>query len=143
MKRKILFGFSLFEILIFLSFFLSSSCIRDVKSNEIELNHKWGFLFGNEKLPSEFKDSISVKDFWELQKNIDYDGFTWYSQSIFIPTSIKDNSEVGDSIGIFLGPIDDCDLTYLNDQLIGFNSKSIVESNIGNDNYDLYAAEIK
>lgn len=52
-----------------------------------------------------------------------YNGYAWYRTKVFIPSSIKDEAFLKDSVKFFLGTIDDCDQVYLNGNLIGENTK--------------------
>ncbi len=59
---------------------------------------------------------------WEMQGYDAYDGFAWYRQKVFIPSSMKKQklSEMGGLV-LYLGRIDDVDVTYLNGQVLGQN----------------------
>lgn len=55
---------------------------------------------------------------WELQGYPDYNGYAWYRFHVTLPSSLKNNSYLKDSLRIFLAKIDDCHETYLNGMLI-------------------------
>jgi len=67
---------------------------------------------------------IGVDKAWEEQGYTGHDGFAWYRLKVVIPSSLKMNSYLKDSLKIFLGKIDDYDQTYLNGILIGTNGKN-------------------
>ncbi|MBA2250716.1 MAG: putative Ig domain-containing protein [Chitinophagaceae bacterium] len=56
---------------------------------------------------------------WEPQGYPDYNGYAWYRFHFRLPSSLKDNSFLKDSLRIFLAKIDDADETFLNGEKIG------------------------
>lgn len=116
----------LINIVIFL-FFNSCQLRNENRGDFIELSPIWDFGFGENVLFSDQKkfSNINVSNFWEDQLNIDYDGYAWYRQQIFLPSNIKKLAENGDSLCFRLGPVDDIDVTYLNNFIIGFNTETI------------------
>ena len=62
--------------------------------------------------------NIKANEYWERQ-GISYDGYAWYRFHMTIPSSLKKQSALKDSLVINLAHIDDCDETYLNGKLIG------------------------
>src|SRR2546422_10232087 len=61
--------------------------------------------------------SISVPGFWEKRFGgivEEHDGYAWYRAFVEIPESWK-----GRPMSLELGPIDDCDETFLNGERIG------------------------
>jgi len=56
---------------------------------------------------------------WERQGYADYNGYAWYRFHFYLPSSLKEQSFLKDSLRIFLNTIDDNDETWLNGELIG------------------------
>lgn len=96
----------------------------------LKLNN-WKFKTGDniEWAKPGFNDSswkpIQVGKNWEAQGYTDYDGIAWYRISFILPSGMKKQAFLKDSIKFMLGEIDDCDQTFLNGQLIGQNAESI------------------
>jgi len=63
--------------------------------------------------------AINSSTYWERQGYRDYDGYAWYRFHFHLPSSLKEQSFLKDSLRIFLNKIDDNDETYFNGQLIG------------------------
>jgi len=55
---------------------------------------------------------------WENQGYENYDGFGWYRQKVFIPSSMKKQAVKQEGFILTLGRIDDADYTYLNGELL-------------------------
>lgn len=64
--------------------------------------------WGNRKLGTSLYDTT-------VKKNI----YAWYRINVFIPLSLKNKVEQGNSLWLSLGKIDDVDLTYFNGKLVG------------------------
>ena len=64
--------------------------------------------------------AISVKDYWENQLKISFDGFAWYRAEVFIPSTLR-HQPARDHLIFHFGKIDDCDQFYLNGSLVGEN----------------------
>lgn len=76
----------------------------------------------------------------EKQGYADYDGFSWYRLHIVIPSSLKSNFMLADSLKIVLNKVDDGDEFYLNGELVGVNgakSGNIKPGRYGNRMYKL------
>jgi len=56
---------------------------------------------------------------WELQGYPNYDGYAWYRFHFYLPSSLKNQSFLKDSLRIFLNKVDDNEESYFNGQLIG------------------------
>lgn len=93
-----------------------------------DLSKGWKFKVGDNMKWSEptFNDAdwkpIESNQEWERQGFENYDGYGWYRLKFSLPSSIKVNSVLKDSIKFLLGKIDDCDQVYLNGKLIGQNA---------------------
>lgn len=96
-------------------------------AQEIDISKGWKFKKGDDMAwaKPELNDAewnpIEVNRFWEFQGYNNYDGYAWYRKRVFIPSSLKQNSILKDSLKILLGIIDDHDQTFLNGELIGEN----------------------
>jgi alpha-galactosidase len=98
-----------------------------LNAQEIKLDDGWKFKTGDNLSWANpgFDDSnwsnIEINRYWEDQGYKDYDGYAWYRLKVVIPSSLKKNAYLKDSIKLLLGSIDDCDQTFLNGTLIGQN----------------------
>ena len=107
----------------------------------LPLNYQWKFVTGDDsayKVPN-YDDSqwanIDMDKIWEQQGYDPYDGYAWFRTKIFIPSSLKENSYMKDSLRIFLGKINNFDQTYLNGYLIGINNEFMDEDAIPDSNF--------
>lgn len=95
----------------------------------VDLNKGWKFKTGSDlswakpETDDTGWDSISVSRIWEDQGHDGYNGYAWYRTKVIIPSSLKEDAFLKDSLQIILGKIDDCDQFYLNGTLIGENNK--------------------
>ncbi len=106
------------------------ACKEKNNSTAIEIGKIWGFKYGFDTsypLAAKNWDSISVQQFWEVEKNRAYNGYAWYQTYVYIPASLKKNFTKNDSLEIYLGPVDDCETTFLNGNVIGQNNVSLPE----------------
>lgn len=109
-------------------------------AQEIDISKGWKFNQGDDInwSKSTFDDrkwkEIELNRFWEFQGYEKYDGYAWYRKKVFIPSSLKQNSYLKDSIKILLGKIDDHDQTFLNGEMIGENGG--MRFKFGNQNND-------
>jgi cephalosporin-C deacetylase-like acetyl esterase len=89
------------------------------------LKHEWKFNTGDFRAWSQadFDDSdwrsMEVGISWENQGLETYDGFGWYRQQVLVPESLKKEAENRGGLILYLGRIDDCDVTYWNGEVIG------------------------
>jgi len=115
---------------------IMGSCISSPHSDEdsdsiIVLEDGWKFNTEDEFRWAEpdFDDSswnnIMVDRFYELQGWRDYNGYSWYRLQFTLPSSLKEAGINNDSIRLFLGMIDDHDVTYLNGRIIGMDAKNV------------------
>ncbi|HEX3006087.1 MAG TPA: hypothetical protein VHO90_00570 [Bacteroidales bacterium] len=111
---------------------LIASCTGSSSDNEnyfLDLNKGWKFKTGDSlawakpDYNDSSWDSIAVGKNWEAQGYENYNGFAWYRTKVVIPSSLKENAFLKDSIQFMLGRIDDNDQFYLNGVLIGENNK--------------------
>jgi hypothetical protein len=66
---------------------------------------------------------------WESQGYTDYDGYAWYRIQFSLPSDLKKNAFLKDSLQLLLGKIDDCDQTFLNGKLLGQNARLVSAGN--------------
>ncbi len=114
---------------------LALSCFIACKTNNeqsvLPLDSGWKFNTGDDQAwaTAAYNDgswkTIDPKKNWEDQGYKGYDGFAWYRMHIMIPSSLKANAFIKDSLQIQLGRIDDCDQVFLNGELIGENGRTI------------------
>ena len=116
--------------LLFIS--LCISCAKNIGENNIfEIKKYWKFAKGDnmEWAKAEFDDakwdSIMTGKGWNDLGLLDYDGYGWYRTKIVIPSSLKHNHNLTDSLLINIGYINDFNQVYLNGNLIGENHKTI------------------
>jgi len=119
--------------LVFLAL-LCQTVLPAVKEPGIKIKKEWKFIAGDDVNYSKesFDDSqwksISVGQPWELQGYKNLDGYAWYRTKVFIPSSLKKNAGLKDSIVVYLGKIDDYDQSFLNGKKIGVNGKTVVNA---------------
>ncbi len=122
-------------------FYLAAMCLLIVACGQITktgdassiivLEKGWKFSTGDDSKWADpaFNDSswkpIMVDRYYEVQGWPDYNGFSWYRIKFKLPSSMKDAAYLKDSIQIFLGMIDDFDITYLNGKPIGMDAKNV------------------
>ncbi len=129
MKKHLIF-ILLFPILIFAQ-----------QSAVINLDGKWKFTiednpeFSRMNFNDSNWDEIKINNSWEKQGFKNHDGFAWYRIKVIIPSSLKNNSILKDSLIINLGKIDDFDQTFLNGKLIGINTRNVAHNTVLNDDY--------
>lgn len=89
------------------------------------LHFEWKFKTGDDSSWAEpgFDDSgwetIKAGMDWENQGFSTYDGFAWYRQKVVIPSSLKKEAAEMGGLVLYLGRIDDSDISYLNGEIIG------------------------
>lgn len=95
----------------------------------VKLSNGWKFVQGDnlEYAKPDYNDAgwkaIQTDKIWEAQGYDPYDGYAWYRIKIVIPSSLKNNAYLKDSLKIFLGKINNFDQTFLNGKFIGSNGK--------------------
>src|ERR1700749_581989 len=119
---------------------LAAVFILKAAAQGISINQGWKFNTGDSAqwASPNYNDqhwkSIDVSHNWETQGYPDYDGFGWYRLHAVIPSTLKEQSYLKDSIRINLGVVDDNDEVYLNGKLIakyGGKHRSIITSKYG------------
>ncbi len=119
-----------FSILLVLVLFFSA-CSKHEQPGKIKLNKKWKFITGDkpEYAGKNFDDKkweeLSVNKTWNKQGYPKYYGFAWYRTKFYLPSSLKENAELRDSLILKLGKIDDFDQVFLNGVLIGENLRNV------------------
>jgi hypothetical protein len=127
-------------VLSILALLIVGSCSREKKENFIDLNTLWKFMPGDNmawSAPS-FDDSkwasILPSKNWEDQGFAKLDGFAWYRIKFILPSSLKEEGFIKDSLQFVLGRIDDCDQVFLNGRMIGQNARTqSTDSAVNND----------
>ncbi len=95
---------------------------------QVDLSRGWKFHTGDNTAwssPSLNEDDwkpIEVGKQWEVQGYPDLDGYAWYRLHVVIPSALKNNSFLKESLRFDLGRIDDGDQVFLNGKLIGANA---------------------
>ncbi|MFW5886881.1 MAG: hypothetical protein ACOCUL_03910, partial [Bacteroidota bacterium] len=121
-------------IIIFSIFSCNQKRLED--DNQILLFEGWKYHSGDniEWAKPNFDDSnwkvISPRLFWmnyvyQDKKN----GFAWYRNKVIIPSTLKENAYLKDSVQFILGQIDDADQIYLNGYLLGINNEVVSPGN--------------
>ncbi len=99
--------------------------------DQLDLQSGWRFQTGDDLAyaRADFDDSgwgeIAVDQTWNRQGLPEYAGFAWYRIKVMIPSSLKANAVLADSLVLNLGRIDDFDQVFLNGRLIGENLNNI------------------
>ena len=115
----------------FLTLFLTGELITAQNEDVIYLKDGWKFKVGDnlEYATPNYIDSgwenIRVDKIWEEQGHDPLDGFAWYRVKVFIPSSLKNNAYLKDSLKIFLGKINNFDQSFLNGKIFGINGKNV------------------
>jgi alpha-galactosidase len=116
-----------------LSILALSGCTNTEEPDGIMLNGEWKFKPGDDLswAAPETDDAswatIMPSKPWEDQGYEKLDGYAWYRIKFNMPSSIRDNGFVRDSLQIRLGKIDDCDQVFLNGALIGENGEPVAQ----------------
>jgi alpha-galactosidase len=116
---------------LFLAIILALSLKVYPQQNVIKFDKQWRFIPGDsiDYAKPSYDDSnwklIGVDKMWEDQGYPDLDGFAWYRVKVFIPSALKENAFLKDSLEICLGKIDDFDESFINGQIFGINGKNV------------------
>jgi alpha-galactosidase len=122
------------RLFLLLAVLAATSCSTGKKQNVIDLNVPWKFHPGDDKAwaAPAFDDSKWVSilpgKVWEDQGYEKLDGFAWYRIRFILPSSMKKEAVLNDSIQLLLGRIDDCDQVFLNGKLTGENTRTIPDN---------------
>ncbi len=120
--------------LIVLMIILAGSSAVAHGEDVIYLKDGWKFKVGDnlEYAAPNYNDTgwenIRVDKIWEEQGHDPLDGFAWYRVKVFIPSALKNNAYLKDSLRIFLGKINNFDQSFLNGKIFGINGKNVSES---------------
>ncbi len=112
--------------------------------DQINLNIPWKFFQGDNPnyAKSGYDDSgwktIHADKIWESQGYDPYDGYAWFRVHIVIPSSLKNNVFLKDSLLIYLGKINNFDQAFLNGKLFGINGVN-ASSDLASDTNFIYA----
>ena len=134
---------------LFILTILAATLSTRAAAQGVSLENGWKFTTGDSSqwASPAYNDqnwkSIDIHRPWEQQGYDKYDGFGWYRVHVNIPSSLKDNAYLKDSIRFNLGIIDDNDEVYLNGKLIaaygGQKNGNIKVSNYGPRSYSVSA----
>jgi len=125
MKKK-----SFIQMCVCFAFLISCTDIK-VETSKKEFNKYWKFSKGDNILwsRSDYDDSkwdtVPAGTAWNDMGLFEYDGYGWYRTKIFIPSSLKENHLLKDTLKIDLGYINDFDQVFLNGFLIGENYRNV------------------
>jgi len=117
--------------LFFITVFISFNLLWAQSEQSIPLKDGWKFKVGDnlDYTKPGFDDSqwkgIQVDKIWEQQGYDPLDGYAWFRIKIFIPSSLKNNSFLKDSLKIFLGKINNFDQSFVNGIIFGINGKNV------------------
>lgn len=122
--------------------YLAISKISFKKSDTAKFEADWKFMVGDslKYSLSDYKDNdwanIKIENEWESVGYPAYDGFAWYRNSIYIPSTLKSLKNDDQSfLRLFLGKIDDNDQIFLNGALIGENNKTVNDASSISSNF--------
>ncbi|MBB6109891.1 Putative Ig domain-containing protein [Mucilaginibacter lappiensis] len=96
-----------------------------VRAQDVSLTKGWKLAIGDSAqwasptYNDQHWQAVNVAQSWEQEGHPGYDGFGWYRIHVVIPSSLKQNAFLKDSLRINLGSVDDNDEVYLNGKLIG------------------------
>jgi len=129
----------LFLLVLFVSLF---ACSEKKEDHEIlQLRNSWKFTAGDsmDYAKPSFDDSgwdkIDINKRWEDQGYEKLDGFAWYRIKIVIPSSLKNSSELKDSLIFNFGKINDFDQFFFNGKLIGENAHNVKSNTAVTDSF--------
>jgi len=119
----------LFILLLLTAFFCT------VKA-QLPLVHGWKFKTGDSTAWATpgFDDKnwqpINIAYPWEQQGHDHYDGFGWYRLHVVIPSSLKSNAFIKDSVSCSMGYGDDGYAVYLNGHLVEKNYDTDIKTGL-------------
>jgi hypothetical protein len=105
-----------------------SAAAATAATAQVDLSKGWKFRTGDDPswATSSLDESgwkpIEVGQYWEPQGNANYDGYAWYRVHVVIPSTLKTDSYLKESLRLALGKIDDGDQVFLNGKLVGQNA---------------------
>ena len=80
---------------------------------------------------------------WENQGYGSYDGYAWYRQKVMIPESLKKDATKNGGFVLYLGRIDDSDVTYWNGAVLGQTGKMPPEYETGYGDKRVYSIPVE
>jgi len=107
----------------------------------VSLNVPWKFILGDNPWYASpaFDDSpwktIAVDRIWESSGYDPYDGYAWFRLRIVIPSWLKAEAGLKDSLRIYLGKINNFDQSFLNGQLFGINGENAAPEMAGDTSF--------
>lgn len=110
-------------ILVAFSLTVLTGCDSPVQGGNL-LDFQWKFKTGDDPAwaQKDFDDSQWVEIQggipWEDQGFGSYDGFGWYRQTVTVPENLRKAAEKNGGLMLYLGKIDDSDITYLNGEVL-------------------------
>ena len=111
---------------------LGSACGKKApRSGTIPLTSGWKFTTGDSLVYAQpdYDDSrwmpIRVDATWNKQGYPKYQGFAWYRIRVRIPSRLREEAALRDSLVFHMGCIDDFDQVFLNGELIGENLRPV------------------
>ena len=117
------------------------ACQAQTVEKSLDLDVPWKFILGDNPSfaspncdDSQWKN-IAVDKIWEASGYDPYDGYAWYRIKIVIPTSLKNEAGLKDSLLIYLGKINNFDQTFLNGELIGINGRNVTSQMASDTNF--------
>ncbi|NJD22944.1 MAG: alpha-galactosidase [Melioribacter sp.] len=117
--------------LFFITVLFSFNLLSAQSEQSIPLKDGWKFKVGDnlDYAKTGFDDSqwkgIQVDKIWEQQGYDPLDGYAWFRIKILIPSSLRNNSFLKDSLKIFLGKINNFDQSFINGTIFGINGKNV------------------
>ncbi len=133
MKRQ---PFLIFFILLYSYLIMWAQAVK-----EIPLTTKWKFTLGDslQFARPEYDDhhwpTISISTWWDRQGFPRKAGYAWYRLRVYIPSTIREEAYLKDSLVFYLGKIDDFDQFFLNGYLVGENTHSVPLNSVVQDTF--------
>ncbi|MFA7229580.1 MAG: putative Ig domain-containing protein, partial [Melioribacteraceae bacterium] len=128
-------------ISLLLTFALSSYSATAQKNTTLNLAESWKFIAADKNEFSKIDynymgwGEIRIDRNWENQGHENYDGYAWYRIRVLIPSSLKRDAILKDSLKIFLGKIDDYDQSFINGKIFGINGRNVEEGSPIDDSF--------
>jgi len=129
-------------LLLFPLLMLLFACNEKKENHKIlDLSNGWKIKVGDnlDYAKPDFDDSswdkVDINKRWEDQGYKDVDGFGWYRIKVVIPSSLKNDSELKDSLIFNFGKINDFDQFFFNGIFIGENAHNVKRGTEVTDSY--------
>ncbi len=121
---------------------IGNACILPPpKQKPISLDSAWKFInkdslaFASPDFDDSGWNKIKVNTTWDKQGYPQSLRFAWYRIKVVIPSSLKKQAALQDSLIFHLGKIDDFDQVFLNGALIGENTRSVPPHTIADNTF--------